>query len=174
MHSKRWSNHRLTAFQYRIFFGPSLDISCCSSLNRQPWDRSKMQDPLDAYQKAFACPFCKVMFSEVVKLIPDCGNFICGACYDELTESGPIKTIQMRRLQRATWKRAVGVQAAGWLFAAPDREASQWTRQEAQAATITLWPTTTSCLESSLNFQPIEETFSNKQHFLQTRFNSRV
>ena len=31
------------------------------------------------------CSFCKIKFVEVVKLIPDCGNSICGYCYDEGT-----------------------------------------------------------------------------------------
>ena len=47
----------------------------------------RMQDPLDAYKQAFTCPFCQTKFSKEVKLIPDCGSFICGACNDELTES---------------------------------------------------------------------------------------
>ena len=46
-----------------------------------------MQDPLDAYNQAVTCPFCRTKFSDVVKLIPDCGSFICGACYDELVKS---------------------------------------------------------------------------------------
>ena len=46
-----------------------------------------MQDQLDAYEKATTCPFCQIKFSDVVKLIPDCGNFICGTCYDYVIES---------------------------------------------------------------------------------------
>ena len=46
-----------------------------------------MQDPLEAYNQAVTCPFCRTKFSDVIKLIPDCGSFICGACFDELSES---------------------------------------------------------------------------------------
>ena len=47
----------------------------------------RMQDPLDTYQQTFTCPFCQIKFSDVVKLIHDCGSFICGTCSDELNES---------------------------------------------------------------------------------------
>ena len=30
------------------------------------------------------CSFCSVKFTNVVKLIPDCGNSICGECYEKL------------------------------------------------------------------------------------------
>ena len=33
------------------------------------------------------CSFCQVKFTKVVKLIPDCGNSICGTCYDNLRAS---------------------------------------------------------------------------------------
>ena len=33
-----------------------------------------------------ACSFCGAKFSDVVKLIPQCGNSICGDCYEALTE----------------------------------------------------------------------------------------
>ena len=45
-----------------------------------------MLDPIDAYEKTTTCPFCQTKFSDVVKFIPDCGKFICGACYDELVK----------------------------------------------------------------------------------------
>ena len=45
-----------------------------------------MQDPIDAYRETTTCPFCQTKFSEVVKLIPDCGKCICGTCYDDLIE----------------------------------------------------------------------------------------
>ena len=32
------------------------------------------------------CSFCGAKFSDVVKLIPQCGNSICGDCYEALTE----------------------------------------------------------------------------------------
>ena len=43
-----------------------------------------MQDPLEAYQQLITCPFCQTRFTDVVKFIPDCGNYICGACYGEM------------------------------------------------------------------------------------------
>ena len=46
-----------------------------------------MQDPLDAYRQLITCPFCQTKFSDVVKIIPECGKLICGACHDELSES---------------------------------------------------------------------------------------
>ena len=49
-----------------------------------------MHDPLEACQQVITCPFCQTKFTDVVKLIPDCGNFICGACFDGTErESGP-------------------------------------------------------------------------------------
>ena len=47
----------------------------------------KTQDPLDTYEKALTCPFCRSKFSGGVKLIPDCGKCICDACYDDLKRS---------------------------------------------------------------------------------------
>ena len=32
------------------------------------------------------CSFCGVRFSDVVKLIPECGNSICGECHDGLRD----------------------------------------------------------------------------------------
>ena len=46
-----------------------------------------MQDPLDAYHQATTCPFCQTKFSDVVKVIPECGKCICGTCYSELRRS---------------------------------------------------------------------------------------
>ena len=45
-----------------------------------------MLDPLVIFHKTLTCPFCQTKFSDVVKLIPDCGSFICGTCYDVLAE----------------------------------------------------------------------------------------
>ena len=50
-------------------------------------DAAKRQDPFEAIQKAVTCSFCLQRMSDVVKLIPDCGKFICGECYDELIQS---------------------------------------------------------------------------------------
>ena len=33
-----------------------------------------------------AVPFATCQFSDVVKLIPECGNSICGGCHDQLRE----------------------------------------------------------------------------------------
>ena len=46
-----------------------------------------MQDQLDAYHQATTCPFCQTQFSDVVKVIPECGKCICGTCYSELRQS---------------------------------------------------------------------------------------
>ena len=34
----------------------------------------------------FCCSFCEERFSDVIKFIPDCGNNICGRCYEDLKE----------------------------------------------------------------------------------------
>ena len=45
-----------------------------------------MSDILEVFRQMATCPFCRNKFSDVVKLIPDCGNFICGACCQELAD----------------------------------------------------------------------------------------
>ena len=45
-----------------------------------------MQDPLEVFNRVTTCPFCQTKFRDVVKLIPECGEFICGICYDHLKE----------------------------------------------------------------------------------------
>ena len=45
-----------------------------------------MQDPLEVFNRVTTCPFCQTKFSGVVKLIPECGEFICGICHDHLKD----------------------------------------------------------------------------------------
>ena len=35
-------------------------------------------------ESVLACSFCDRKFTNIVKIIPDCGKFICGECYDSL------------------------------------------------------------------------------------------
>ena len=49
-------------------------------------DAPKRPDPLEAYRRAVTCSFCESKMRDVVKLIPDCGKFICGHCYQDLRE----------------------------------------------------------------------------------------
>ena len=37
-------------------------------------------------QQVLCCTFCNRQFSDVVKLIPECGNSICGECHDRLRD----------------------------------------------------------------------------------------
>ena len=39
---------------------------------------------IDQIGDELSCSFCKRRFSDVVKLISECGNNICGACYEDL------------------------------------------------------------------------------------------
>ena len=45
-----------------------------------------MQDPLEVFNRFTTCPFCQTKFSGVVKFIPECGELICGICYDHLKD----------------------------------------------------------------------------------------
>ena len=41
---------------------------------------------VEKVQKHLCCTFCDHQFSDVVKLIPECGNSICGECEDQLRD----------------------------------------------------------------------------------------
>ena len=47
------------------------------------------------------CPFCWHKFSDVVKLIPECGNSICGDCYEELRNGLMIVKFQCKPCEGA-------------------------------------------------------------------------
>ena len=43
--------------------------------------------PANEIESLFKCGFCHLKFLNVVKLVPECGNSICGDCYDSLKET---------------------------------------------------------------------------------------
>ena len=46
-----------------------------------------MSHDINAIEKTLRCSFCAERFSDTIKLIPDCGNSICGNCFDNLKSS---------------------------------------------------------------------------------------
>ena len=43
--------------------------------------------PASAIESCLKCQFCQHKFNSIVKLVPDCGNLICGECYDALKDA---------------------------------------------------------------------------------------
>ena len=43
--------------------------------------------PSNTVESLFRCEYCKQRFTDVVKLINECGNSICGKCYDDLRDT---------------------------------------------------------------------------------------
>lgn len=46
-----------------------------------------MSHDTNAVEKTLRCSFCAERYSDTIKLIPDCGNSICGNCFDDLKSS---------------------------------------------------------------------------------------